>query len=143
MYAIGQLSKTIDRIVNNPISESSHPNSQWKNILEFVVCTQVVESHCTPKYLENSRVPGAGKLFRSIVRSDSKNNSSLSDSFDYKRNGKRKFPLIGNGGTRRTRDAVKKLRKPDDCASCIDMSDDSEVEELPFGEIIHHKTDTL
>lgn len=115
--------------LNNPISKSNKYNTDWKKILEFCVCTQVAESHCTPQHLKESRVPGIAKQARAIVRHHIETgNTFLSSSFDATNTANtRVFPMAGNDGTRNTRNAVNKLTKPENKAPCFDMSEDSDV----------------
>jgi len=111
----------------------------WKLIFEFIVCTQVAESHCTPGYLQNSRVPGEAKHARALCRYHSAEETKekyLDSSFNIESAGFRKFPMAGDRGTSNTRTAVNKLTIPKDKAPCTDMSEDSELEDINEGECI-------
>jgi len=131
-------------ILSKPISEarefiaqSADLNADWSNIMEFIICTHVVEAHCTLGLLQNSRVPGSGKQTRAILNYHLKENLPLSLSFDVKQSVlARKFPMAGEGGTGKTRTAVNELVKPAGKAPVYDMSEDSEVEELREGSTI-------
>lgn len=129
----GVEAEMVDFILNNPLVYSAEligkiKKSTLKKIVEFIVCTQVAESHCTLNNLGSSRVPGTGKQARAIIRHTltDKRNSSLYGSFT---NSNRRFPMAGHKGTDITRKAVDVLIKPLDKAPCTDMSEDSSVEE--------------
>jgi len=120
--------EVVMEVLNKPISQSIQPYSNWEKILEFIVCTHVVESHCTPGRLEQSRVPGTGKQARALLRHHIEKGTSLSLSFDAtKKTNTRLFPMAGTGGTGDTRSVVNLLLRQEGKASCTDMSEDSDV----------------
>jgi len=119
---------TISSILNNPISGSAVTIPWAHRILEFLVCTQVAEAHCTPNQLGTSRVPGTGKLARAILQNNIIKNTPLSFLFDIANGKEGMFPMAAKYGTGNTRKAVNDLERPYKKARCTDMSEDSEVE---------------
>jgi hypothetical protein len=138
--------KIVSGVLNNPLSHSVARISWAEVILEFLVCTQVVEAHCTPGYLKDSRVPGTGKLARAILQHHIHHPEfQVFTSFNVAKHLNRMFPMAPKGGTGTTRKAVQSLKKPSsfshfnngdiittsiEAASCRGMSTESDVEEI-------------
>lgn len=131
--------KMAHSILENPIAQSK-PYHDWQLMIEFLVCTQLVEAHFTPGKLENSRVPGSNKLARSLIKKAVADKStSLTKLFNITKSQKEFFPMAGEGGSGNGRNAVDTLNrnKPfvtyrknlrgENNAPDYDMSEDSDV----------------
>lgn len=109
---------TADFILNNTLAEGKAKITGWniekiQNLIEFLVCTQVVEAHATPGSLEKSRVPGAGKHARSIIRKAKDLGRPLSAYFHSNnlKTAKEFYPMAAIGGTSNGRNAVNTLNR--------------------------------
>lgn len=138
---------TAEFVLNSTFAEGKEKIKDWsinkiRNLIEFLVCTQLVEAHATTGQLEESRVPGMGKLARALIKEAKENNMPLSDFFHA---GKLPvseafYPMATKGGTDNGRDAVNTLKikkEPTEEGEAIerennapdyDMSADSDVE---------------
>lgn len=138
--------ETAEFFLNNTFADCKERIKDWginktSNLIEFLACTQLVEAHATPGQLEDSRVPGMGKLARFLIKEAKENNLPLSDFFhaDKLTIADAFYPMAANGGTSNGRDAVKAITRINtptedgeierkNNAPDYDMSADSDVE---------------
>lgn len=132
----------VDQTLSSSIARSTQDVKNIKELIEFIVCTQVVEAHCNVSSLDDSRVPGTGKLARSMIKHCS--NNLLGTLFNISKTGNNNmfYPMAGTDGTGNGRNAVNRLIRNSifenkytknvrggNNASCTNMSDDSEADE--------------
>jgi hypothetical protein len=134
-HAYAVLNSTVDALA------APAPNN-LNNLIQFLACTQIVEAHCSTQPAPtagahdihpSSRVPGAGKQARNILRQHHAAGAAgahlpLAPAFNAAvQNPARFFQMAGNSGTGLTRTEVNNLNN-NRGASVTEMSDDSDVE---------------